>query len=111
MGDTLGSLSGKTFVEVSLKDYRGNPIIPISAKLRRVTYYGIVEFSVTNGAQFIIGHHEGGAVRTDVVITNENIKFVFNPPAYATQIVESIGTIEFLEVVTEDRTYNEFKFA
>lgn len=109
VGETLGSLNGKTFVEVNLQDYLGNAITPTSAKLRVVNSYGTTQQNIVNGSEFIIGHHSQGGVRADAIIENGLIKIIFNTLSTAANIVDYMGTIEFQEVTTTDKTYTEFK--
>lgn len=109
VGEKLGSLNGKTFVEVNLKDYLGNPITTTSAKLQVVNSYGTTQQNIVNGTEFVIGHHSSGGVRIDTVIENGIIQFIFNAPTAAQNIVDYMGTIEFLEITTPDKTFDEFK--
>lgn len=103
-------MANTTWVEISFKNYRDEPITPTGVRVKKNNYYGEYEEVYTNGMTgIIIGHHQGGGDRVNSIIENSALKLVFaNTTSNAA--IENLGTIQILSITTAEREYNEFKF-
>ena len=109
VGMTRAEVSGQTFINTQFKNYLKEPISITKAKVRVTDYYGTREITINDGDGIQIGHRDGGAVRGEVHIENSEIYVTFENST-SERIISTLGNIEYLELETQERTYNEFKF-
>lgn len=109
VGEPFAEVSGKVYIKTQFKNYLGEPINPTKAVIEIQGYYGQNQFTITGGEVIVVGHRGGGSVKVTSHIDNNEIYFTFEN-TQATATIDSLGTIEYLELETQDRTYNEFKF-
>lgn len=108
VGEIFAEVSGKVYIRTQFKNYLEEPINPTKAVIEVNSYYGRNRFTITGEETIVIGHRGGGSVKATSHIDNDEIYFTFEINQSSTPI-DSLGTIQYLELETQDRTYNEFK--
>lgn len=109
LGKTVTQVQGETYVELGFNDYRLQEISPTNIQIKVTSYYGTQDYTITNEVQeIVIGHRTGGAVRVDALI--ENNQLVMTYTGQNSNVINDIGSFEIVQLSTEERSYNEFKF-
>lgn len=109
IGKTVTQAQGEIFVELGFNDYLQQEISPTAIQIRLTNFYGTKDYTITNEIQdIVIGHRSGGGVHADVRIDNKQL--VFTHTGTNSNVINSLGSFEVIQLDTEERSYNEFKF-
>ncbi len=110
VGEDIKVVSGQTLMAMNLADYLLNPLIPTRIKVRVTTSFGTTETEIQNEQEIIIGRQDVGGLRAKVLIESNNVTLQIIQYS-SSHLITDVGTIEFIEIDANDRTYNEFKFS
>lgn len=108
VGKTTTEVRGTNVLQLKFIDYKGDQIQPTSLTMISIERPETT-ITITSQEKIVgIGIRDGGDFGGRATIVNDTMQVIASSPAGHT--IESIFYFQLLELTTNERTYNKFKF-